>query len=255
MSGLIDRLFPPLDALDQALSAALPPLARLILYGVASGAVTLVVYRLASNQDGIRATKERMRELRGQLTAAGDDFAATMRLSRQNLAVSFRLLGMSLWPALVASLPVVVIIAWLAMSWSQPLPAAGTAVPLAYEPATAGLATEPADALATSPGGGMLRWPAVEAPATLKDASGAVYEGLGARPPATVLHKRVWWNAILGNPAGYLPDNAALEEVRLKLPEREVLNAGPGWARGFELTYFAVVVVVSLAIKVVFKIA
>jgi hypothetical protein len=155
----------------------------------------------------------------------------------------------------VSSLPVVVIIAWLAMSWSQPLPAPGTAVPLSYEPPTAGLAIEPADALSTSPGGGMLRWPAVQTPAALKDASGTVYEGLGAKSPASVIHKRVWWNAILGNPAGYLPDNAALEEVRLELPTREVLHAGPSWARGFELTYFAVVVMVSLAIKVIFKIA
>ena len=255
MSGLIDRLFPPLDALDQALSGALPPLARIVLYGAISGVVTMVVYRLASNQDGIRALKARMRDLRGQLTAAGDDFAATMRLSRENLAVSMRLLFMSLWPALLASLPVVVIIAWLAMSWSQLLPAPGTAVPLVYDPPTAGLVSEPPDALATAPGGGMLRWPAAEAPAALKDATGTVYEGLGAKPPASVIHKRVWWNAILGNPAGYLPDNAALEEVRLELPEREVLNAGPGWARGFELTYFAIVVMVSLAIKVVFKIA
>jgi hypothetical protein len=255
LSGLIDRLFPPLDALDQALSGVLPPLVRLVLYGAASGAITMVVYRLTSDQNGILALKERMRDLRGQLKVAADDFAQTMQLSRENLGVSMHLLFKSLWPALVSSLPVVVIIAWLAMSWSQPLPAAGTAVPLSYQPPTAGLATEPADALSSSPGGGMLRWPAAEAPAVLKDASGAVYEGLGSKPPASVIHKRVWWNAILGNPAGYLPDNAAVEEVRLELPEREVLHAGPGWARGFELTYFAVVVAFSLVIKFIFKIA
>jgi hypothetical protein len=255
LSGLIDRLFPPLDALDQALSGVLPPLVRLVLYGAASGAITMVVYRLTSDQNGILALKERMRDIRGRLKAAGDDFAQTMQLSRENLGVSMRLLFKSLWPALVSSLPVVVIIAWLAMSWSQPLPAPGTAVPLSYQPTTAGLAAEPADTLSSSPGGGMLHWPAAEAPAVLKDASGAVYEGLGSRPPASVIHKRVWWNAILGNPAGYLPDNAAVEEVRLELPEREVLHAGPGWVRGFELTYFAVVVAVSLAIKFIFKIA
>lgn len=255
MSGLIDSLFPPLDALDQALSGILPPLGRLVLYGAASGAVTMVLYRLTSNQDGIRALKERMRDLRRQLTAAGDDFAATMRLSRENLAVSLRLLLMSLWPAVVASLPVVIIIAWLAMSWSQPLPAPGTPVPVTYQPMAAGLTAQPADLLSTSPDGGLLRWPAPEAPVTLTDASGTIYEGLGARPPATVIHKRVWWNTLLGNPAGYLPDAAAVEEVRFELPAREVLHAGPGWARGFELTYFAVVILVSVAIKVVFKIA
>lgn len=252
MSGLIDSLFPPLDALDRALAPALPPWARLVLYGALSGAATMAVYRLVSNQGAILAQKERMAGLRVRLKEAQDDLAETMRLSRANLGASMRLLGLSLWPALVSGLPVIVIIAWLAMSWSQPAPAPGTPVPLSHDPPTAVLAADPPSALAP----GALAWPPPEAPATLKDGTGAiVYEGLGARPPASVIHQRVWWNALLGNPAGYLPDGASLQEVRLALPEREVLAFGPAWARGFELTYFAAVVIVSLTIKVVFKIA
>jgi hypothetical protein len=253
LSGLIDTLFPPLDALDRALAPALPPWARLVLYGAASGAVTMAVYRLVSNQDAILATKARMRDLQGRLKAAGDDFAETMRLSRANLGASMRLLGLSLWPAFVSGLPVLVMIAWLAVRWSQPMPDPGTPVPLAHAPPEAALAVEPPTALASP---GVLAWPPPDTPATLKDGTGAVvYEGLGARPPASTIHRRAWWNALLGNPAGYLPDGSPLEEVRLAVPEREVLGFGPAWARGFELTYFATVVVVSLAIKTVFKIA
>ena len=255
MSGLINGLFPPLDALDQALAAVLPPLARLILYGALGGAVTMLVYRLASNQEGIRAQKARMRELQVKLKLAQDDFAETMRLSRQNLAVSFRLLGMSLWPALLSSLPVVILFAWLAMRWSQPLPPPGTAVPLAYAPAGAGLAVSPPGTLVDAQGGPILRWPAPDAPAAISDRTGVVYEGLGARPAVSALHKRVWWNWLLGSPGGYLPDRAALDEVRLDLPQRQVLDVGPSWARGFEFAYFATVMVVSLAIKVLFRIA
>jgi hypothetical protein len=263
--GLVDGLFfPALDALDAGLAAAaLPAWARLVLYGALSGAVTMAVYRLASDQAGIRALKGGSRELQARLRAAGDDLALTMRLTRENLAVSLRLLLKSLWPALVASLPVVAVIAWLAVSWSLPAPPPGTPVPLLPEPAGAALAAEPAGALGpaapadgTAGGAAVLRWPAPGAPVALRDATGAVvYEGLGARPPAATLHKRVWWNALLGNPAGYLADGAALEEVRLELPGREVLGFGPGWARGYELTYFAAVVAVSLLLKAVFKIA
>ena len=63
------------------------------------------------------------------------------------------------------------------------------------------------------------------------------------------------FGAYAGNPAGYLSDGAALEEVRLGLPGREVLGFGPGWARGYEFTYFAAVVAVSLLLKVLFRIA
>ena len=259
--GLLNLAFPALDALDAGLAAAaLPAWARLALYGALSGAVTMAVYRLVSDQAGIRALKARSRELQGRLRGAGDDLALTMRLTRENLAVSFRLLLRSLWPALAASLPVVAVIAWLAASWALPPPAPGAPVTVTPVPAGAALAAEPPGALLPAPAGGagaaVLRWPAPDAPVALKDATGAVvYEGLGARPPAATLHKRVWWNALLGNPAGYLPDGAALEEVRLGLPGREVLGFGPGWARGYEFTYFAAVVAVSLLLKVLFRIA
>ena len=255
MSGLINSLFPPLDALDLALAAVMPPLARLVLYGALSGAVTMLVYRLASNQEDIRAQKARMRELQGKLKAAQDDFAETMRLSRQNLAVSFRLLGMSLWPALLSSLPVIVLFAWLAMRWSQPMPPPGTAVPVAYSPAGAGLSVGPPGTLADVQGAQVLRWPGPDAPATITDTTGVVYDGLGARPAVSALRKQTWWNWLLGSPGGYLPDRAALDEVRFELPQRQVLDVGPSWARGFELAYFATVMVVSLAIKIVFRIA
>jgi hypothetical protein len=122
------------------------------------------------------------------------------------------------------------VIAWLATSWSRPPPPPGTPVPLGGEPAAAAaaLAAEPAGALAPGPSGTVLRWPAADAPVALKDGAGAVvYEGLGARPAAEVIHKRVWWNRLLGNPAGYLPDGAALDEIHLGVPEREVLPFGP----------------------------
>ena len=192
--GLLNLAFPALDALDAALAAAaLPPWARLLLYGALSGALTMAVYRLVSDQAGIRALKAESRGLQGRLRAAGDDLASTMRLTRANLAVSLRLLLKSLWPALAASLPVVAVIAWLAVSWSLPAPPPGTPVPLLPGPAGAVVTAEPAGALEPpGPAGGpaVLRWPAPDAPVTLRDATtgAAVYEGLGARPPAATLH-------------------------------------------------------------------
>ena len=111
-----------------------------------------------------------------------------------------------------------------------------------------------AGTLVDTRGRGCLRWPHPDAPATITDTTGVVYEGLGARPAVSALRKRAWWNWLLGSPGGYLPDQAALDEVRFELPQRQVLAVGPGWARGFELSYFATVMVVSLAIKILFRI-
>ena len=52
-----------------------------------------------------------------------------------------------------------------------------------------------------------------------------------------------------------LEDNHPGLRVSLALPGREVVGFGPGWARGYELTYFATVILVSLLLKSVFRIA
>ena len=135
------------------------------------------------------------------------------------------------------------------------MPPPDSSVRVSYAPTAARLAINPPGTMTQGQDGVVLRWPRPETPAALSDTSGTVYEGLGARPAVSALHKRTWYNWLLGSPGGYLSDRAALDEVRFDLPQREVLSVGPGWARGFELAYFATVMVVSLAIKVLFRIA
>ena len=48
---------------------------------------------------------------------------------------------------------------------------------------------------------------------------------------SNVLHTRQWWNVLLANPAGYLPDTAGALEITLQLPEMSLLEFGPGWLR------------------------
>ena len=72
--------------------------------------------------------------------------------------------------------------------------------------------------------------------------------------PIPQVHKRLWWNSLLGNPAGYLPDNAPVELVLLDLPPRHYLSVGPGWM-GHWLTLFLLASVAgALITKKLFKI-
>ena len=69
-----------------------------------------------------------------------------------------------------------------------------------------------------------------------------------------IVHKRRWWNWLLGNEAGYLPETWTADAVRFALPAREILPFGPSWVRGWTFTYFVSLLVVSLAIKIGFRI-
>jgi hypothetical protein len=212
------------------------------------------LYVLFSNQERIRAQKAEIQKIRVALSAAKDDFAETMRLSRRNLAASFKLLGIVLGPALLSSLPLLVIIGWLAAHYGAVVPAAGTAVPVAFEPATAEVRAEPADALRNGPNGPELAWPQAGQSPRWLDAQGPVYEGPPAGLPATIVHKWQWWNWLLGNEAGYLRPNAGLEAITFALAPRVLVPGVPSWLGGWEAVYFVTVLVASLLIKFGFKI-
>ncbi len=70
-----------------------------------------------------------------------------------------------------------------------------------------------------------------------------------------VIHKRKWWNWLIGNPAGYIEDNAPTDSVEFAHAPRELIDSGPGWIRSWLFFYFAVLMAAAIAIKVKFKIA
>src|SRR3546814_16772176 len=49
--------------------------------------------------------------------------------------------------------------------------------------------------------------------------------------PVPTIHKWRWWNALIGNPAGDLPQEAPVERLEIELPRLEVLGIGPSWLR------------------------
>ena len=256
MNGLLNLFYPLLDAFDWSLSF-LPAVLRVVVLVALSGAVAMGLYVLLSNQSRIRAQKEEIQRLRAALASAQDDFAETMRLSRRNLAASLKLLGVVIGPALLSSLPLLVVIGWLAAHYGHVVPAAGTPVPLAFEPATAdgGVAVEPAAALVREAEGTRLVWPAPGEPPRFVDGEGRlVYAGPPADLPATTVHKKLWWNWLLGNEAGYLRPDAGLEAITFDLAPRVLVPGVPAWLGGWEAVYFLSVLVASLLIKFRFRI-
>ena len=108
-------------------------------------------------------------------------------------------------------------------------------------------------ALNTGDGMWTLRWPSKGAEIVL-DGAGLPVLLLPLEVPVPVIHKRRWWNVLVGNPAGYLPDVSALDSISLGIPRREMHSMGPAWSRVWEAVFFTVYVSVSLSIKVMFKI-
>ncbi len=253
MNGLLNLPFPLFDALDAGLGF-LPPVLRVALFGVLSGALTMAVYRWSSNQERIRRYKEEARRIRRALAAAAEDLGETMRLTRANLGVSLRLLGTVTGPALLASLPVILVVSWVATRYGWEPPPAASPVAVTFEPARDGVVVEPPDALTVTEGKLFLRWPATAGEIRFRDGKGVIYVGPPLEPGTDVVHKPRWWNLLLGNEMGYLREDAAIEAIRFELVPRRLIAGPPGWLAGWETVYFGGLLIASLLIKILFRI-
>jgi hypothetical protein len=85
-------------------------------------------------------------------------------------------------------------------------------------------------------------------------AGGEVIGDIALAAPVPTIHKKQWWNTLIGNPLGYLPDDGAIEAIAFDLPEKDYLGFGPGWLRPWYVLFFTILVIGSLAIKIVGRI-
>ncbi|MDP2696696.1 hypothetical protein [Thalassospira sp.] len=245
--GIFDWPAPAFHLFDSLMAGLIGPFGRVLVWAALCAVISMALYMLLSPQKRIRAVKDDLAASRRALAADdGDDFEAGMALAKKQLAQSLKLVAVVVGPAVAASLPALALIVWLGGQYGYACPASGTSPNITAEPADA--TVQQVDT--TPPLWGEGDCPVVELPAM--DAGQTVRVSLDA--PIPVLHHREWWNVLIGNPAGYLPDETPVERVEFDLPVQEIIAAGPGWTRTWELTFFAALILVSLGVKKGFRI-
>ncbi len=243
--GILDLAAPALDAIDAAWVGVLPSAVRIGVWAFVASAASMGLYALISPQRTIARLKAQATAARKRLARYDADLKGLGPVAREALAASFKHLGATLAPVLVASLPVLVVMAWLSTAYGYRYPQPGTAVEVATSPAGATLTVS----TATADGADTVAWPRDGETVVLRDGAGRAVVRLPLAAPVPVVHKQRWWNIFLGNPAGYLPEATPLERVELALPRRHYLDAGPAWLGTWEVIFVTALVICSLAIK------
>jgi hypothetical protein len=251
--GLFDLPAPLLSWMDAALAPMFPPTARLMVWGAVASVLSMGLYWWLSAQEALARVKADAAAARRDLAAYDGDFDGVPPRVRRMLTLSFRHIFLAGAPAVAASLPLISLIAWASNTYGYDLPATGSAVRIDWQPATVDLALEPG-ASAAPVDEHHIRWPEPHAKATIRDATGAVLAAIDPTIAIPVIHKRVWWNSLIGNPAGYLLDSATVDQIEVGLAPRTFLTVGPAWLRGWEAALLLPLLVTSIAIKVVFRI-
>ncbi len=228
--GLFNLPSPFYELVDRVVFAAAPAPWRLVFWAIMGAVSSLLLYKWLSPQAKIAATKKRVTEMRRRmLDHDGDDLASAMPLIRAQLTVAFRHLGLVLPATLIASLPALTLMIWLDTSYARALPDGAPTIEVVPPDLEGSWRTE-ADI------------PRI----TVRERTGNPVADIAVEKPIPQIEKRHWWNVLLGNPAGYLPDQGPVERVTVHLPERAYLPFGPDWARSWMALFVPVFFITSL---------
>ena len=254
--GLFDLPAPLFGAIDQLLAMALPGVLRLVLWGILAGWLTMVVYRRLSNQERIQVLKVEQKKQQKIISGFDGEFEELFPVIRHTLSLGMRQLGLSLGPALLATIPILFIVVWVAGNFGNEQPSVGT--PVSIEINTEQAAIDRFDW--SSPGGAKqtengweLSWPSAEQPNAFLQDGQSLFE-LPSEASIPVIHKHQWWNWLMANPIGYLPDDAVVDSIDIVLPEQQFLSFGPGWLRGWMFSFFFSFLLSSIGFKLALKI-
>lgn len=230
--GLLDLPAPLFASLDQLMAMALPAAFRVIIWGALGGATTMALYRLLSPQAKIGQAKRAAREARRRLYEFDGELADAGPMISDQFTAAAKHIGLVLPATLAAMLPLLALLVWLDTSYSLRYPEPGERPDLTVTPA--GLQAD---------------WTFDEdAPRiTVRDGN-ALRAEFALSAPVPVIEQRHWWNWLVANPLGYLPDDSGVERVTIDLPSATVLPVGPEWARSWLTMFFPAMVLVSLLI-------
>ncbi|MPZ38754.1 MAG: hypothetical protein GEU95_11940 [Rhizobiales bacterium] len=238
--GLLDLPSPALSWLDASLATALPSTARIVIWGTVGAAVSMSLYWLLSPQQQLARIAIGERRLKMAMRDGGAEMADDLASAGRLLWLAITRIGLMLVPALVSAVPVVCLMTWLHTHYGHEFPPPGQKASIRVEPA----AFEG-------------RWIAHEdrAPRVdVVDDRGIVVHSVSMPAPVPLIHKRVWWSFLIGNPLGYLPSAGSVERIEINLPERRYLFVGPEWIRGWEAPFMTALLVGSVLLKLSFRI-
>lgn len=244
--GVLDLPAPLFAWLDAALAQVVPAALRLPLWALLAAALSMGLYLVLSPQRQIARAKADALAARAALDRFDGEFGEAWPLIRAVLATALRQLALIAWPAVLSSLPVLALLVWLSNAYGHAFPANHAEVTIRTVPESLEAHLEAAPpATATA---------APRHEIVVRDRTGHIVDRVSWQAPVPTIHKREWWNLLLGNPAGYLPDDSPLERLDLELAPQHYLPVGPDWLRPWYVPFFGVLLLASLAIKVVARI-
>ncbi len=232
--GLFDLPAPLFNYLDRTLLGFLPASVHILIWAAIGAFLSMELYRVLSPQAKVAQLKLELQEVQAKVADFDGEFPEAWPMLKHMIGLALQRIVAVLPSTLIASLPLLCIVVWLDSAYGYSFPPQGQAVQV--EPPA------PYTGKWVDTGAGLPH-------AQVLNSGGQVVADTPVHAAIPVLHKWQWWNALLGNPAGYLSKDAPVDEVRIALPAQTIFNIGPSWLRGWEPSFFLAVLLIALTLK------
>jgi hypothetical protein len=233
--GLFDIGSVIFNPIQSVMESVFPALISLSVWAVLAAFLSMWVYGKSSNQSVLSQIKPLQKAASKRLAVYDGPFGGLMPLIRENLILSGKHMWLTLFPALLATLPLLFILPWLSNTFGVYFPEPGTPVAIQVESYTPYELHWDSDNTFAGTGTGRweIEWPGAASKLKLLGGDDKPVLTLPPNLASGILHKKQWWNILLANPPGYIEPKSIVETAYLDLPERELLPFGPDWMRGW----------------------
>jgi len=257
--ALFDLLSPALKWLDDLLrdGLALAPVWRIAVFAALGSVASMSLFKALSDQAALAELKRQIRAVQKELARPATQSRKLKEVIQQNLKLTIKQMWLSLWPALIASVPLLFLLAFCSNAFGVTTPQAGFRVTVTPQDMN-GSASE-------------YQWQGVNAQWDARKNAWTFYQPgpgqsaslmLGGQKQLTlptvvatrVIHRKHWWNYLIANPAGYLDANLNIGQFVFNTPIQVIIDWGPGWMRGWLFAFMLFLVLFSIVIKLVWKI-
>jgi hypothetical protein len=250
---MVNVLFPVLTTIDMWFGSFTNEVVRLCIWAVLCGVTSLLSYAVISNQQKLNALRANIREIRKELMDLNSNNHQFLLLAGKNIVVSLKLLANALMPAIVSSLPTLVVIIWLGTFHTYTLPKLGANVQIIVDPAVQEISGTPEHLFSKNDGRFSMRILDESHGVDIAVSGRKVYSGDPTLPPTCSIGPKTWWNSIVRSEVGYLDPETTVKELRFGFPRKNYVRWLPEWLGTWEVPFFLSLFVVVLVGRVVFK--
>jgi len=252
---MLNYIFPIFNFVETTILSYLSFPIKVGIWGAVCGCAAMLVFYFSSDQTSISTLKKKAKKLRKKILDLDTEDSEAKKFIRENLSVSIKLLYKVLFPALLSTLPIIIVFLWMDVYYAFKMPEAGNAINIKVASGAENISGFPEGSFEISGASLKLRIQEHQQPIKLMYKGKMLYEGEPWQPPTRSISHKKYWNALFKSEVGYLsPDISDIDALEFGFQRNLIFKDNQGWYSRWEALFFLSLAISSLIIKLAFKI-